>query len=158
MIDAEDWAEIRRLHRAEQMPIRANREASGNLAEHGAAGPEERSGAEVSAGAKGAIVDAVEPQIRELLQRFPEMPATVIAERIGWNRSYAVVRRRCAAAAGLSGGGPGLADPPRWGRPPARSPFCRWRCGMVGRSRVGRGSGCCSRLVSAGQAADFAVA
>jgi hypothetical protein len=43
---------------------------------------------------KGSIVDAVEPQIRELLPRFPEMPATVIAERIGGSRSYAVVRRR----------------------------------------------------------------
>ena len=32
----------------------------------------------------GSIVDAVEPRIRELLQAYPTMPATVIAERIGW--------------------------------------------------------------------------
>lgn len=44
--------------------------------------------------AKGSIVDTVEPQIRDLLQRFPEMPATVIAERIGWTRSYSVLKGR----------------------------------------------------------------
>lgn len=31
----------------------------------------------------GSIMDEVEPRIRELLQAFPTMPATVIAERIG---------------------------------------------------------------------------
>ena len=31
-------------------------------------------------------MDAVEPRIRELLQAYPTMPATVIAERIGWER------------------------------------------------------------------------
>ena len=31
-----------------------------------------------------SIVDEVEPRIRELLQRVPAMPTTVIAERIGW--------------------------------------------------------------------------
>ena len=30
-------------------------------------------------------MDAVEPRIRELLQAYPTMPATVIAERIGWD-------------------------------------------------------------------------
>ena len=32
---------------------------------------------------RGSRVDAVEPQVRELLQAWPRMPATVIAERIG---------------------------------------------------------------------------
>jgi hypothetical protein len=40
----------------------------------------------------GSIVDAVEPQIRELLQAYPTMLATVIAERIGWTRSIRVLR------------------------------------------------------------------
>jgi transposase len=39
-------------------------------------------------------VDAVEPQIRELLGQWPDMPATVIAERIGWNRSMTVLKDR----------------------------------------------------------------
>jgi transposase len=46
--------------------------------------------------AKGSIVDAVEPRIRELLRAYPTMPATVIAERIGWDRSVRVLRDRVA--------------------------------------------------------------
>jgi len=34
--------------------------------------------------AMGSIVDPFEPRIRELLQVYPTMPATVMAERIGW--------------------------------------------------------------------------
>jgi transposase len=41
-------------------------------------------------------VDAVEPRIRELLQVYPTMPATVIAERIGWTRSIRVLKARVA--------------------------------------------------------------
>jgi transposase len=46
--------------------------------------------------AKGSVVDAVEPRIRELLKAYPTMPATVIAERIGWDRSVRVLRGRVA--------------------------------------------------------------
>jgi transposase len=45
---------------------------------------------------KGSIVDAVEPQIRELLRAYPTMSATVIAERIGWTRSIRVLSGRVA--------------------------------------------------------------
>jgi transposase len=45
---------------------------------------------------KGSIVDEVEPRIRELLAVFPTMPATVIAERIGWTRSIRVLSARVA--------------------------------------------------------------
>jgi transposase len=44
----------------------------------------------------GSIVDAVEPQIRELLRAYPTMPATVIAERIGWMRGITVLKERVA--------------------------------------------------------------
>jgi transposase len=44
----------------------------------------------------GSIVDEFEPRIRELLQAFPTMPATVIAERIGWTRSIRVLSGRVA--------------------------------------------------------------
>jgi hypothetical protein len=33
------------------------------------------------------VADAAEPWIRELLAAYPRMPATVIAERIGWSYS-----------------------------------------------------------------------
>src|SRR6516165_4146089 len=46
--------------------------------------------------AKGSVVDAAEPRIRELLKVYPTMPATVIAERIGWDRSVRVLRGRVA--------------------------------------------------------------
>src|SRR5215207_1904005 len=42
----------------------------------------------------GSIVDGVEPRIRELLAAWPTMPATVIAERIGWTRSLTVLKDR----------------------------------------------------------------
>jgi len=42
----------------------------------------------------GSAVDAVEPRIRELLQAYPTMPATVIAERIGWDRGLTVLTDR----------------------------------------------------------------
>jgi hypothetical protein len=41
--------------------------------------------------ATGSIVDAVGPGIRELLQAYPRMPATVIAERTGWDRGLTVL-------------------------------------------------------------------
>jgi transposase len=44
----------------------------------------------------GSVVDAVEPRIRELLRTYPRMPATVIAERIGWTRSIRVLSGRVA--------------------------------------------------------------
>jgi transposase len=44
----------------------------------------------------GSIVDAAEPRIRELLAAYPRMPATVIAERNGWQNSVRVLSRRGA--------------------------------------------------------------
>src|SRR6266513_4878685 len=44
----------------------------------------------------GSIVNVVEPRIRELLAAYPTMPATVIAERIGWERSIRVLSGRVA--------------------------------------------------------------
>jgi transposase len=46
--------------------------------------------------ARGSAVDAVEPRIRELLQVDPRMPATVIAERVGWTRGITVLKERVA--------------------------------------------------------------
>jgi transposase len=45
-------------------------------------------------GPRGSLVDAVEPQIRALLAEFPRMPATVIAERIGWTHSLTILKDR----------------------------------------------------------------
>ena len=90
----EDWAEIRRLHRAEAMPIKAIARHLGisrNTVKRALAAAEPPRYVRES---KGSIVDAVEPQIRALLKEFPDMPATVIAERIGWERSITVLKDR----------------------------------------------------------------
>src|SRR5690349_14959188 len=43
---------------------------------------------------RGSVVDEVEPRIRELLAAWPTMPATVIAQRIGWTRGLTVLKER----------------------------------------------------------------
>jgi transposase len=90
----EDWAEIRRLHRAEGMPIRAIARQLGvgrNTVRRALAadGPPKYQRL-----AKGSAVDAVEPQIRALLKDWPMMPATVIAERVGWTRGLTILKDR----------------------------------------------------------------
>ena len=96
MLGVEDWAEIRRLRRAEGMPILAIARVMGvsrNTVKRAlvADGPPR-----YQRPVRGSIVDAVEPQIRELLGVWPSMPATVVAERIGWQRSIRVLRDRVA--------------------------------------------------------------
>jgi hypothetical protein len=84
VIKVEDWAEIRRLHRAEGMPIKAIARHLGvarNTVRKALAAAEPPKYERVS---KGSIVDAVEPQIRVLLGEFPDMPSTVIAELDHW--------------------------------------------------------------------------
>jgi transposase len=43
---------------------------------------------------RGSRVDAVESQIRELLRAYPRMPATVIAERVGWGHGITILKDR----------------------------------------------------------------
>jgi transposase len=94
VLSVEDWAEIRRLHRAEGMPIKAIVRKLGvgrNTVRRALAAETPPKYERV---AKGSIVDAVEPQVRELLAEWPTVPATVIAERIGWSRSLTVLKDR----------------------------------------------------------------
>jgi transposase len=96
VLSVEDWAEIRRLHRAEKMPIKVIArvmKVSRNTVRAAIASDRPP---RYERPAKGSIVDAAEPRIRELLQACPAMPATVIAERIGWDRSIRVLRDRVA--------------------------------------------------------------
>lgn len=90
----EDWAEIRRLHRAETMPIKAIARRMGISKNTVKSALAADAPPKYQRTIKGSIVDAAEPQIRNLLREFPDMPATVIAERIGWQRSLTVLKER----------------------------------------------------------------
>lgn len=96
MLSVEDWAEIRRLRRSEKLPISEIARVMGisrNTVKSALAcdGPPK-----YQRPAKGSVADAVEPRIRELLQAYPRMPATVIAERIGWSYSIRTLSARVA--------------------------------------------------------------
>ncbi len=73
MISVEDWAEIRRLHRAEQMPVRAIARKLGIARNTVRRAIADDAPPKYQRAPKGSIVDAVEPQIRELLEQWPEM-------------------------------------------------------------------------------------
>ena len=106
----EDWAEIRRLHRAEGLPIKEIARVLGVSRNTVRAALASDGPPKYERPPAGSIVDAVEPRIRELLQAYPTMPATVIAERIGWTRSITVFKGRVrGAAAGVSAAGSGVA-------------------------------------------------
>jgi transposase len=92
----EDWAEIRRLHRSEEMPIKVIARVLGVSRNTVRAAIASDGPPKYERQAAGSIVDAVEPRIRELLRATPTMPATVIAERIGWTRSIRVLSARVA--------------------------------------------------------------
>jgi transposase len=96
VLAVEDWAEIRRLHRSEQMPIKAIARVMGVSKNTVKAALRSDGPPKYERPDRGSVVDDVEPRIRELLQAVPTMPATVIAERIGWDRSIRVLRDRVA--------------------------------------------------------------
>jgi transposase len=96
VLSVEDWAEIRRLHRSEGLPIKAIVRVLGVSRNTVRAALASDAPPRYERAPQGSIVDAVEPRIRELLAVYPTMPATVIAERIGWNRSIRVLSSRVA--------------------------------------------------------------
>jgi transposase len=96
VLSVEDWAEIRRLHWAERMPIKVIARVVGcskNTVKSALAADQPPT---YRRQPRGSVVDAVEPRIRELLQACPTMPATVIAERIEWPYSIRTLSGRVA--------------------------------------------------------------
>jgi transposase len=96
VLSVEDWAEIRRLHRAERMPVKVIARVLGwsrNTVKKALVvdGPPAYRRSRT-----GSVVDPVEPRIRELLRACPTMPATVIAERIAWSYSIRTLSARVA--------------------------------------------------------------
>jgi len=96
VLDVEDWAEIRRLRRSEQMPISQIARVMGISRNTVKAALASDGPPQYRRAPAGSVVDAFEPRIRELLKSYPSMPATVIAERIGWPYSIRTLSRRVA--------------------------------------------------------------
>ncbi|BBZ70404.1 IS21 family transposase [Mycobacterium paraseoulense] len=81
----EDWAEIRRLHRSEKLSQAAiarrlslSRNTVAKALQSDGPPRYERTPVTTSAWAQ------IEPAVRMMLSRYPTMPATVIAQRVGW--------------------------------------------------------------------------
>jgi transposase len=96
VLSVEDWAEVRRLYRSERVSISqiarvlgiSRNTVKAALRSDGAPRYERKSA--------GSLVDGFEPRVRELLRATPTMPATVIAERIGWPYSIRTLSGRVA--------------------------------------------------------------
>jgi transposase len=96
VITLEDWALIRRLHVGEKVPkaeIARQLGISRNTVAKavGSAGPPEYSRAPAT-----TSFEPFEQQVRELLEATPSMPATVLAERVGWTGSATWFRQNVA--------------------------------------------------------------
>jgi transposase len=89
----EDWAEIRRLHRAEGVPIKEIARRLGVARNTVRAALASDRPPKYERAPRGSLADPFEPQIRALLADWPSMPATVIAERIGWPHSISPLKK-----------------------------------------------------------------
>lgn len=92
----EDWAEIRRLHRAEGVPIKEIARRLGvarNTVRTALTSDRPPTYRRVT---RGSVVDPFEPQIRALLKEWPRMPAPVVAQRIGWPYSEGPLKKLLA--------------------------------------------------------------
>jgi transposase len=96
VLKVEDWAEIRRLHRAEGVPIKEISRRLGVARNTVRAALNSDRPPKFERAPRGQVADAYEPQMRALLQEWPRMPAPVIAERIGWPYSLPPLRKRLA--------------------------------------------------------------
>lgn len=95
MISVREWAEIRRL-RAEGVSISEIARLTGTVRNTVKAALASEGPPRYERPAKGSAVDEFEPRVRELLAEYPRMPATVIAQRIGWARGMTVLKERIA--------------------------------------------------------------
>lgn len=90
----EDWAQIRRLHRAEGVPIREVARRLGVSRNTVRAALASDRPPQYQRPPHGSVADAYESQIRALLVEWPKMPAPVIAERIRWPHSMSPLKKK----------------------------------------------------------------
>ncbi|WP_245631594.1 IS21 family transposase, partial [Curtobacterium ammoniigenes] len=92
----QEWAEIRHLHVAEGLSQRAIADRLGVARKTVARALGSEGPPEYSRPSGPSAFDVFEPRVRALLTSFPTMPATVIAERVGWVGSASWFRKRIA--------------------------------------------------------------
>ncbi len=92
----EDWAEIRRLHRAEGVPIKEIARRLGVARNTVRAALSSDRPPQYRRAPRGSVVDPYEPQIRALLKEWPKIPAPEIAQRIGWPYSEGPLKKLLA--------------------------------------------------------------
>lgn len=92
----EDWAEIRRLHRAEGVPIKEIVRRLGVARNTVRAALRSDEPPKYQRASRGSVADAYEPQVRALLVQWPRMPGPVIAQRIGWPYSEGPLKKLLA--------------------------------------------------------------
>jgi transposase len=97
VLKVENWAEIRRLHRAEGVPIKEIARRLGLARNTVWAALTSDRPPKYERVARPSVVDAFEARIRVLLAEWPRMPAPVIAERIGWPYSLSPLKKRLTA-------------------------------------------------------------
>jgi transposase len=97
VITLEDWALIRRLHLSEKLPkaqIARELGISRNTVAKAIAAVDPPTYSRVPV---VTSFEAFEQQVRQLLDATPSMPATVLAERVGWSGSATWFRQNVAA-------------------------------------------------------------
>lgn len=92
----EDWAEIRRLHRAEGVPIKEIARRLGVARNTVRAALASDRPPQYQRPKRGSVADAYEPQVRALLKEWPKMPGPVVAQRIGWPYSQGPLKKLLA--------------------------------------------------------------
>jgi transposase len=96
VIKVEDWAEIRRLHRAEGLPIRQIARVMSVSRNTVRAALRSDEPPRYERASRGSVAEGFEPRVRELLRAYPAMPASVIGERVGWPYSDRMLRAKVA--------------------------------------------------------------
>jgi transposase len=94
MLQVDEWAEMRRLHFAEELGVKTIARRLGRARNTVRAAVRSQGPPQYKRKRRGSAVDAYEDEIRELLREHPRMAATVIAERVGWDRGMTVFRER----------------------------------------------------------------
>jgi len=116
VITVEEWAEIRRLHVAEGLSQRAIADRLGLARKTVARALASQGPPSYSRPPAGAVFDGFEDRVRGLLSEFPSMPASVIAERVGWagSASGSIRGSRCCGrnTAGTHRPDPRIDTPP----------------------------------------------